>query len=62
MDLVALKVKSWDEMPVSHEFSLCSLGHHSLPSSGSSCFRPPYTDITFPFLVDKESLQPQAWI
>lgn len=62
MDLVALKVKSWDEMPVSHEYSLCSPGHHSLPSSGSSCFRLPYTYITLPFLVDEESLQLQAWI
>lgn len=41
------KVLGWDAS-VSWIY-LCSPDHHSLPSSGSSCFRLPYTDIYFPF-------------
>lgn len=62
MDLVALKVKSWDEMPVSHEYIcafLITIVCPLLDRLASGC---PIQTFTFPFLVDKESLQPQAWI
>jgi hypothetical protein len=62
MELIALKVTSWDEMPMSHEYSLCSpvtIACPRLDHLASGC---PYTRITFSVLVDKESLQLQAWI